>query len=472
MTPQTKQIRKQIRLNAFNMNSVGHIHHGMWKHPRDNSIDYHRPDYWTDLARLLERGLFDAVFLADIVGVYDVLGGGIDVTAREAVQLPVNDPTCVVPIMAQATQHLGFGVTTNLTYEHPYLLARRMATLDHLTSGRIAWNIVTGYLDSAARAVGLPQQFDHDDRYDRGDDFLDAFYKLLEGSWEDGAVLADRARGIYADPSRIHRVWHDGPYYKIGGVYNLTAPSPQRTPVLFQAGASRRGNLFAARHAECVFTGAPDEASLTRIVADIRRMATEAGRSPDDVKVFSGLTVVTDRNAAAARDKYEDYKRHASPEGALAHAVSGMGVDLARFGMDEEITEDKLEALVPGRLRRAGEARGGRFPPGTTRRTLLAARSFGSHQAAIVGSPSEVADAIARLFAATDLDGFNLTRTVTPECYADFIDLVIPELQERGLYKTVYEEGTLREKLFGRGHARLPASHHGARYRAGSREQG
>jgi alkanesulfonate monooxygenase SsuD/methylene tetrahydromethanopterin reductase-like flavin-dependent oxidoreductase (luciferase family) len=120
MTQQTKQ----IRLNAFNMNCVGHIHHGMWKHPRDNSVDYHRPDYWTEFARLLERGLFDAVFLADIVGVYDVLGGGIDVTAREAVQLPVNDPTCVVPIMAQATRHLGFGVTANLTYEQPYLLAR------------------------------------------------------------------------------------------------------------------------------------------------------------------------------------------------------------------------------------------------------------------------------------------------------------------------------------------------------------
>jgi FMN-dependent oxidoreductase (nitrilotriacetate monooxygenase family) len=257
-------LKKQIRLNAFNMNCVGHIHHGLWKHPRDNSIDYNKPQYWTELAQLLERGLFDAVFLADIIGVYDVLGDGIEVTAKEAVQLPVNDPTYVVPIMAQATRHLGFGVTANLTYEHPYLFARRMATLDHLSGGRVGWNIVTGYLDSAARAVGLKQQIDHDDRYDRGDDFLDAFYKLLEGSWEDGAVLADRARGMYADPARIHRVHHDGPFYRIDGVYNLTEPSPQRTPVLFQAGASQRGNQFAARHAECVFTGAPDRTSLAR----------------------------------------------------------------------------------------------------------------------------------------------------------------------------------------------------------------
>jgi FMN-dependent oxidoreductase (nitrilotriacetate monooxygenase family) len=459
------QHTKQIRLNAFNMNCVGHIHHGLWKHPRDNSVDYTKPAYWTELAQLLERGLFDAVFLADIVGVYDVLGDGIEVTAREAVQLPVNDPTYVVPIMAQATQHLGFGVTANLTYEHPYLFARRMATLDHLTSGRVAWNIVTGYLDSAARAVGLKQQFDHDDRYDRGDDFLEAFYKLLEGSWEDGAVLADRERGVYADPAKIHRVWHEGPYYKVDGVYNLTAPSPQRTPVLFQAGASQRGNLFAARHAECVFTGAPDRPSLARIVANIRGLAVEAGRRPDDIKVFSGLTVVTDRSAAAAREKYEDYKRYASAEGALAHMVSGMGVDLERFGLDEEITDDKLEALYPDRLRRVGEARGRRFPEGTTRRKLLAARGFGSQQGAIVGSPSEVADEIARLVAETDLDGFNLTRTVAPESYRDFIDLVIPELQERGLYKTAYEEGTLREKLFGQGQAQLPERHHGARFR-------
>ncbi len=447
------------------MNCVGHIHHGLWKHPRDNSVDYTKPAYWTELAQLLERGLFDAVFLADIVGVYDVLGGGIDVTAREAVQLPVNDPTYVVPLMAQASRHLGFGVTCNLTYEHPYLFARRMATLDHLTDGRLAWNIVTGYLDSAARGVGLPQQLDHDDRYDRGDDFLDAFYKLLEGSWEDGAVLADRSRGIYADPAKIHRVRHDGPYYKVDGVYNLTEPSSQRTPVLFQAGASQRGNLFAARHAECVFTGGPDQASLARIVANIRALAVEAGRGRDDIKVFSSLTVVTDRSEAAAREKFEDYREYASAQGTLAHLVSGMGVDLERFGLDEEITEDKLEALYPDRLRRTGEARGRRFAEGTTRRQLLATRGFGSPQSAIVGTPSQVADQIARLVAETDLDGFNLTRTVAPESYRDFIDLVIPELQQRGLYKTAYAEGTLRQKLFGTGDGRLPASHHAARYR-------
>jgi FMN-dependent oxidoreductase (nitrilotriacetate monooxygenase family) len=456
---------KKIRLNAFNMNCVGHIHHGMWKHPRDNSVDYNKPDYWTDLAKLLERGLFDSVFLADIVGVYDVLGDGIRVTASEAVQLPVNDPLYLVPIMSQVTSNLGFGVTCNLTYEQPYLFARRMATLDHLTGGRMGWNIVTGYLDSAARAMGLKQQINHDDRYDRGDDFMAVFYKLLEGSWEDDAVLRDRLKGIYADPAKIHRISHDGPFYKLDNVYNLTEPSPQRVPVLYQAGASQRGNEFAAQHAECVFTGGPTPQALARIVANIRELAVKAGRAADDIKIFSGLTVVVDSSEKAAREKFEDYKQYGNPEASLAHMVSGTGVDLERFELDEVITDAKLDALYPGRLTRVGEARGGRFGAGTTRRQLLAARGFAAQNSAIVGTPSQVVDQIAKYVADTDVDGFNLTRTVTPETFRDFVDLVVPELQNRGLYKTSYEEGSLRQKLFGQDRARLPANHTAAQYR-------
>lgn len=455
---------KKIRLNAFNMNCVGHIHHGLWKHPRDNSSDYTKPEYWTELAKLLERGLFDGLFLADIVGVYDVLGDGIEATAREAVQLPVNDPLYVVPLMAQVTRHLGFGVTCNLTYEQPYLFARRLATLDHLSNGRIGWNIVTGYLDSAARAMGLKQQIDHDDRYERGDDFMEVFYKLLEGSWEDDAVLKDKVRGIYADPKKIHRIYHDGPYYKVDGVYNLTEPSPQRTPVLYQAGASQRGNEFAAKHAECVFTGAPSRELLAKGIANIRRLAVDAGRQPNDILVFSGLTVVVDSNEKAAREKYEDYKQYASAEGSLAHMASGQSIDLEKFELDEEITPEKLEALYPGRLQRVGSARGRNFLEGTTRRKLLQSRGFGAQNSAIVGTPDQVADEIAKYVAETDVDGFNLTRTVAPESYRDFIDLVIPELQNRGLYKEAYEEGSLRQKLFGRG-AKLPDSHTAAQYR-------
>jgi alkanesulfonate monooxygenase SsuD/methylene tetrahydromethanopterin reductase-like flavin-dependent oxidoreductase (luciferase family) len=173
--------KKQILLNAFNMNCVGHINHGLWTHPRDRSTDYRLLPYWTDLARTLERGLFDGLFLADIVGVYDVYQHNVDVTLRESIQLPVNDPTLLVSAMAAVTEHLGFGVTVNLTYEQPYLLARRFSTLDHLTQGRIGWNIVTGYLDSAARAMGLTEQLPHDERYERADEYLEILYKLGAG---------------------------------------------------------------------------------------------------------------------------------------------------------------------------------------------------------------------------------------------------------------------------------------------------
>ena len=152
------QAPKHILINAFNMNCVGHINHGLWTHPRDHSADYRTLEYWTDLARTLERGLFDGLFLADIVGTYDVYQGNVDVPLRESIQLPVNDPLLLVPAMAAVTKRLGFGVTVNLSYEAPYLLARRFSTLDHLTNGRVGWNVVTGYLDSAARAMGQPQQ--------------------------------------------------------------------------------------------------------------------------------------------------------------------------------------------------------------------------------------------------------------------------------------------------------------------------
>lgn len=171
-------MKKQILLNAFNMNSVGHINHGLWTHPRDRSDQYKTLNYWTSLAETLERGLFDGIFLADIVGVYDIYQNSVDLTLRESIQLPVNDPLLLVSGMAAVTRHLGFGITVNLNSEAPYLFARRMSTLDHLTGGRVGWNIVTGYLDSAARALGQDGQADHDTRYDRADDYLEVLYKL------------------------------------------------------------------------------------------------------------------------------------------------------------------------------------------------------------------------------------------------------------------------------------------------------
>ncbi|TRX76767.1 LLM class flavin-dependent oxidoreductase [Pseudomonas mangiferae] len=450
--------KKQMRFNAFSMNCVGHINHGLWTHPRDRSTDYRKLSHWTELATLLERGLFDGLFLADILGVYDVYQQSVDLPLREAIQLPVNDPLMLVSAMAHVTQHLGFGLTANLSYEAPYPFARRFSTLDHLTEGRVGWNIVTGYLESTARALGEGRQLEHDRRYDRAEEYLEVLYKLWEGSWEEGAVLADRERRVYAQPDKVHRIRHQGEFFQLDG-YHLCEPSPQRTPLLFQAGSSDRGLGFAARHAECVFVSGQSRDSTRRLVERIRAACVEQGRPADAVKVFMGLCVIVAPTEAEARDKYDDYRRYASPEAGLAHFSSTTGIDFARYGLDEPIRYEKnnaIESVVKSLTVARTDA---------TVRQLLEQMALGGRYVTLVGTPVQVADELEAWIAETGLDGFNLTRLVEPESYADFIDLVVPELQSRGAYKTAYAEGTLREKLFGAGHAHLPGNHAGARWR-------
>ena len=440
---------KKIRLNASNMDCVGHINHGLWTHPRDRSTDYNTLEHWTGIARTLERGLFDGLFIADIVGVYDVYQGGVDLTLRESIQLPVNDPLLLVPAMAAVTRHLGFGVTVNLGYEEPYLLARRFSTLDHLTRGRIGWNIVTGYLDSAARAMGRATQLAHDERYDRADEYLDVLYQLWEGSWEEGAVLRDRAGRRFADPAKVHPVRHQGKYHQVEG-YHLAEPSPQRTPVLYQAGSSGRGQRFAARHAECVFIAPPNQEVGRASVRALREQLVQAGRRPEDIKVFAGINVVVGRTEREAREKLAEYQRYASPESGLAHFAAGTGIDFARYGLDEPIPYGSTNGIESAA--RTAEQQG------WTRRRMLELFALGGRFPLVVGDPGQVADALQGWVEATGIDGFNLARTVVPESYEDFVDLVVPALQERGLYKTAYAEGTLRSRLFGEGH-HLPARH-------------
>jgi long-chain alkane monooxygenase len=392
---------REIRLNAFDMACIGHIQHGMWTHPRDKSTDYRSLDHWVSLARTLERGLFDGLFLADVLGVYDVYEGRPDASLRGAVQVPLIDPMLLVPAMAHATTHLGFGVTCNLAYEPPYLFARRMSSLDHLTNGRIGWNIVTGYLDSAARGMGFDVQMAHDDRYDLAEEYMQVVYALWEGSWQDDAVLSDRAGGVYADPARVRSVRHQGQQYRLDAIH-LCEPSPQRTPVLYQAGASER----------------------------------------------------------EAREKLAEYRRCASVEGALAHAAASLGIDFARFGMDEPIDGSASQAI-----RSNVEAMARAIGPGWTKRDLIDRFVLGSRQLPIVGDPEQVADGLIAWVEEADVDGFNLSRTVMPECLEDFIALVVPVLQERGCYKRAYGAGTYREKLFGV--ARLAAPHPAVGFRVG-----
>ncbi len=448
---------KQILLNAFNMNCVGHINHGLWTHPNDRSADYNTLSYWTEQAKLLERGLFDGLFIADIIGVYDIYGGGIDVTAREAVQLPVNEPTVLVSAMAAVTRHLGFGVTVNVHNEAPYTFARRLSTLDHLTGGRIGWNIVTGYLDSAHRGQGSGALPAHDRRYDYADEYMDVLYKLWEGSWDDAAARRDRAGRVFADPARIRSVSHRGEFFDVSG-YHLSEPSPQRTPVLYQAGASGRGRAFAGRHAECVFISARDRPSAREAVRAIRAEVVAAGRRPDDVRIFVGLAVIPGRTKAEAEEKRAEYLRFASPEAGLAHFSASTGIDFAPYGLDDPIAYGQGNAIQSANAAAARR--------GLTKRDLLAELGLGGRYAVLTGDAVTIADELQAWVEEGEVDGFNLSRIVVPDSFADFVDLVIPELQDRGLYKTAYAEGSLRRKLFAEGD-RLPERHaaHAFRFR-------
>ena len=450
------QQKKQIHVNAFNMDCVGHIHHGLWTHPRDQSTQYHSLQYWTHIARVLERGLFDGIFIADVIGYYDVYQGNVDLTLREAIQLPVNNPWLVISAMAAVTEHIGFGVTATIGAHNPYTFARDVSTLDQLTNGRIGWNIVTGYVDSGARGLGQTGLDEHDRRYERAEDFLELSYKFWEGSWEDGAVIADKARRIHALPEKVHPIRHEGPYYRADAIH-MSAPTPQRTPVLFQAGTSARGVQFGARHAEGIFIGAASPEAARSASRKLRQAAVDAGRRPEDIKIYVGLAVVVGKTQAEARDKYAEYLSYASAEGGLAHFAASTGVDFSKFGLDEPIT------FSPGNaIQSAGQ--NAQQQGLTTRRKLLENFALGSRYQTIVGDAAHVADELERWVDVGEIDGFNLTRIVVPETWEDFADLVVPELQNRGRYRTRYEEGTLRQKLFGRGD-RLPQQHWAAQFR-------
>ncbi|MBH3410813.1 LLM class flavin-dependent oxidoreductase [Pseudomonas putida] len=443
---------KQIRLNAFAMNTVGHLSPGLWRHPRDQATRYTDIHYWVELAKTLERGCIDGLFIADVLGVYDVYGGNADAALRSAAQVPVNDPLQLVPAMAAATRHLGFGVTASVSFEPPYPFARRMSTLDHLTQGRAGWNIVTSYLASGARNLGQPP-LSHDQRYALAEEYLQVCYKLWETSWEDDAVQADRATGVYADPRKVHGIDHQGTWFKVPG-FHLSEPSPQRSPVIYQAGASSRGRAFAAAHAECVFVAAPSKAVLRKQVAELRAAVAAAGRAADEVQILEQLTVIvapTDQQALALLDEYRQY---ASASGALTLMAGWTGIDFAEYAPDQvlrDVPSDAIQSAVEAFTR---------ADPTRTWTTAEIAEycAIGGDGPVLVGSAQTVADQLQEWVEETGVDGFNLASVVAPETFAAVVDLLVPELQARGLFKRAYPPGTLRNKLFGRGD-RLGGSH-------------
>lgn len=454
--------RRQIRFNAFDMNCVGHQSPGLWRHPADQSARYKELTYWTELAKTLERGLFDGIFIADVLGTYDVFGGSNETTLRAGTQVPVNDPMMLVSAMALVTENLGFGVTASTAYEHPYPFARRLATLDHLTRGRIGWNVVTGYLPSAVRNMGQEDQLPHSERYDHADEYLEVVYKLLEGSWEDDAVVADVDSGVFTDPAKVHEIGHEGKYFKVPGIA-ITEPSPQRTPVVFRAGTSPRGLRFGSENAEAIFVTCPTREQLKETVARIRDAVEAAGRDRYDVRIYAMQTIVTAEDTAAAEAKFAEYKSYADIDGALALISGWMGVDLSTYGPDDVIGENVQSNAIKSSVETFKRASGDTGRPWTIRQ-LAEWVGVGGFGPITVGSGEDVAAKLVEWVDETDVDGFNLAYAITPGTFEDVVEHVVPELQKLGAYPTGYAPGTLRNKLFGRGD-RVADTHRAAGYR-------
>jgi long-chain alkane monooxygenase len=429
---------RRLRLNAFSMNCVSHIHHGQWTRSDTRQLEYASLGPWIELAQILERGKFDALFLADVVGTYDSYRGSRDVAVLEGLQIPVNDPSLLIPAMAAATENLGFAFTHSVLQEHPFNFARRVSTLDHLTGGRVAWNIVTSYLETAGRNLGYGGLPAHDERYERADEYVDVLYKLLEGSWEDDAVVRDPERRIYADPAKIHDINHQGRFYPDVVGPHLSEPSPQRTPVLFQAGSSERGREFAARHAEAVFLASRNPHGARAQVQDIRSRAIGHGRDPQDILFFQGLSVIVGGTEEEARRKERQIDEFASDEGYAAHMAGNLGIDLSEIDLEAplyELPTANVQGVVRGLIESAPD-RSWRF--GDLLRFIVDLR--------VVGTPEQVADEL-QTWTDAGVDGINLMYHTTPGSFVDFIDGVVPVLQERGLVQREYAPGTLREKL-------------------------
>ncbi len=447
----------RLRFNAFSMNCVSHIHHGQWVRPDTRQVEYLSLDPWVELAQLLERGKFDALFLADVVGTYDSYGGSRDVAVKEGLQIPVNDPSLLIPVMASATEDLGFAFTHSVLQEQAFNFARRLSTLDHLTDGRVAWNIVTSYLADAGRNLGFGGLPEHDERYARADEYLEVLYKLLEGSWEDDAVVRDLERRVYADPAKIHDIDHSGPFYPDVVGPHLSEPSPQRTPVLFQAGSSERGREFAARNAEAIFIAARNPLGARTQIEDVQRRAVNFGRDPGDIVFYQGLSVIVGGTEAEALAKQREIDEFASDEGYAAHMAGNLGIDLSAIDLDAPVG-DLAEANVQGVVRGLIES-----APDKTWRFADLLRYVVDLR--VVGTPEQVADEL-QVWADAGVGGINLMYHTTPGSFEDFIDGVTPVLQERGLQQREYTPGTLREKLSdGRSGPRLDERHPGAAVR-------
>lgn len=405
-----------------------------WVYPPEK-IRHHwyEVEYWEEIARTLERGRFDLFFFAD------GWGGGDEAAIRWAIQFPTHDPVTLIPRLAAVTTRLGFAATMSTTFYPPYMLARKLASLDHVTKGRIGWNIVTSINDAEARNFGIELP-PHDERYDMADEYLDLVCRLWD-SWEPDAMVMDMQQRVFAEPSKVHRTNFEGKWYASTGPLNVV-PGPQRRPVLFQAGASERGRQFAARWADCVFAagGSPERTVAFR--ADLEQRMAANGRDPAKLQIISACGPVVARSEAEARDRAAEISDRIPVEATIANMSGHWNVDLTRY--PPETTMSQLGEV--GGTQGMVEFYRDQGDPTIAE----VARSYlnMASQDAFIGTPAKVADTLQWLYEDGRIDGFQISpQWYAPDYYQDIVELLIPELQRRGLTRTEYRGATLRELL-------------------------
>ncbi|GGC81288.1 N5,N10-methylene tetrahydromethanopterin reductase [Chelatococcus reniformis] len=419
---------------------------GMWRNTTDK-IGFHfaRPEYWQHMARTMERGLFDAMFIADELAPYSTFQDSSDATIKYAVQCPTHEPSTIVPIITGATKHLGVGVTLSTMFTHPYAMCRILSSLDHLSGGRVAWNVVSSYSKSEWEAYGHVEMTPRSERYEKMEEYMDVCYQLWD-SWEPGAIVADKASGIYADPSKVKLVDHDGPYFKCKGRH-FCAPSPQGRPVLWQAGSSGRGRDFAAKHAEAIFAVHPGVERMRLYADDLnQRLETTFKRPAGSVKLIYGLQTVVAETRSEAQEKYERIKACIPLEGAIAWISGHFGLDFSKMDLSENVQNIEVPG-IQGLFESIIYAKDplGRVPVTVKEAALIYAQGMGMPVA--VGTARDIADQMETYMDEGGADGFMLAATYTPGCFEEFVDLVVPELQRRGRLRRAYEGTTLRENL-------------------------
>jgi FMN-dependent oxidoreductase (nitrilotriacetate monooxygenase family) len=434
--------KRKAHLLAFVQHGVNSHATGMWRHPKDKvNWDWTRPPYWQHMARTMERGLFDAIFLADELAPYNNYESSSDACVKYAVQCPTHEPSTIVPIITAATEHLGVGVTLSTAFEHPYSMVRRLSSLDHLSGGRVAWNIVSSYSKSEWDAYGAEMTL-RQGRYERMEEYMELCYKLWD-SWDPDAIVADKKSGVFADPAKVHEVDHKGEFFRCKA-RSFVCRSPQGHPVLWQAGSSDRGRDFAARHAEAIFAVHPTVERMRQYTDDLNtRLRTKFDRRPGSVKLLYGLQTVVAETRSEAVEKHERLKAQIPLEGALAWISGHFGPDFSKYSLDEHVQNIEIPG-IQGLFESVIYAKNG--APLTVREAALY-YAQGMGMPVVVGSPADIADQMEFFMDEGGAEGFMLIATYTPGCFEEFVDLVVPELQRRGRFRTRYTGTTLRDNL-------------------------